>query len=386
MRYLTAYLTVLLAMLIAPIPGLAASISVAGNLLTIDANDARSQSALVIHGALDMEHITPILNAFHQRHPYINITYRNLETLGLHQRFLDAPDEVDVLISSAMPWQYRLANDGHAQPLDSPIAEAWPAQARWRHELFAFTFEPVVMVVHRDLIQRYARPSGHIELLNLLETHGTALHGRVVTYDPAISGAGYSYAIQEAGLSPRYWDLIAAFGNVDAQLVSTTSAMLEGLQEGRFWIGYNLLGSYAQPIVEANPELEMIIPEDYVLVTQRSALIPRQAPNAGNARTFMDFLLSQTGQTVLAKKTSLAALHPILTDEGSAAELRRQRGDALRPLALTPALLATLDNLKRQALLQRWQREFSPLAPQATREPAAKPAPDSGAEPEHPES
>ncbi|MGO2133722.1 MAG: ABC transporter substrate-binding protein [Halomonas sp.] len=369
------YLTLLLALLITPLTGLAGSLNISGDLLTIDASDTQPQSTLVIHGALDMEHITPILVAFHQRHPHINITYRNLGTLALHQRFLDAPDEVDVLISSAMPWQYRLANDGHAHPLDSPVSEAWPAQARWRHELFAFTFEPVVLVVHRELIQHYGRPSGHTELLNLLETHGTALRGRVVTYDPATSGAGYSYAIQEAGLSPRYWDLVAAFGKADAQLVSTTSAMLEGLQDGRFWIGYNLLGSYAQPIVDASPELEMIIPEDYVLVTQRTALISQHAPNPNTAHTFMGFLLSQAGQQVIAGQTSLGALHPGLTGKGSAAELRRLRGDALRPLALTPALLATLDDLKRRALLQRWQREFSPLAPQTPHEPAARPAP-----------
>ena len=375
MRYLRAILsTPLLAiLLLTPPAGLASTIAEAEKTFTIDASDDQPPSPLVIHGALDIEHIAPLLEAFHRRHPHINITYRNLETLFLYERFMEAPDEVDVLISSAMPWQYRLANDGHAQPLDSPVARAWPAQARWRHELFAFTFEPVVMVVHRELTQRYGHPSGHTELLTLLETHSEALRGRVVTYNPAISGAGYSYAIQEAELSPRYWDLVAAFGDVETKLVNTTSAMLKGLQEGRFWVGYNLLGSYAWPVVEASPDLEMIIPEDYALVTQRSALIPRLAPNPDNARAFMDFLLGQAGQTVLARQTSLGALHPMLTGEGSATELRRLRGDALRPLALTPGLLATLDDLKRQALLQRWQREFTPAAVFSRTEQAERP-------------
>lgn len=356
----SSLILLLIPLLASPLIGLASTATAAEGILTIDAGDSHPTSPLVIHGALDIEHITPLLEAFHRRHPHIDISYHNLETLALHQGFLQAPDDVDVLISSAMPWQYRLANDGHAQPLDSHASQAWPAQARWRHELFAFTFEPVVMVVHRRLIQRHGRPSSHTELLDLLDTQGEALRGRVVTYDPAISGAGYSYAIQEAGLSPRYWDLVAALGKVDAQLVSTTGAMLEGLHEGRFWIGYNLLGSYARPIVEADPNLEMIIPDDYVLVTQRGALISRQAPNAGNARTFMDFLLSQSGQTVIGEHTSLGALHPMLNGTGSAAEMRRLHGDALRPLALTPALLATLDDLKRQALLRRWRREFTP--------------------------
>ncbi|WP_051234203.1 ABC transporter substrate-binding protein [Halomonas halocynthiae] len=371
MRYLSTCLTLLLTVFITPRPGLADNIlgdttRTAANVLTLNAKNTSSKNELVLHGALDMEYITPILSAFHQRYPHISITYRNLETLELHQRFQDAPNEVDILISSAMPWQYQLANDGYAQSLDSPIAKSWPAQARWRQELFAFTFEPVVMVVHRELTQRYGQLSGYVDLLNLLKAHGTDLNGRIVTYNPATSGAGYSHAIQEAQLSPRYWDLISAFGNANAQLVNTTSAMLEGLIEGRFWIGYGLLGSYAQPSVEANPELEIIIPESYVLVTQRTALVSRHAPNAENARTFMDFLLGKTGQHIIAEQTPLGALHPEVIGEGSAAELRRLHGDALRPLALTPALLATLDNLKRQALLQRWQREFSPTLPEVT--------------------
>lgn len=324
----------------------------------MEALESPESGQLMVYGALDRQHIAPLLDAFHQRHPEIRVTYQNLETLALYKRFLAAPGDVDVLISSAMPWQYRLANDGHAQPHHSVVSNAWPKQARWRHELFAFTFEPVVMVVHDAFIQRYGYPSSHTRLLDLLQRNGDALRGRIVTYNPAVSGAGYSYAIQEAGLSPRYWDLIAALGNADTQLVNTTAEMLEGLQQERFWVGYNLLGSYAQPVVDASPELELVIPEDYALITQRSALISRQAPNPDNAAVFMDFLLSLQGQQVIATQTPLRALHPKLTQAGSATELRHQHGDALRPLALTPALLAPLDNLKRRALLQRWQREF----------------------------
>ncbi|UYG06167.1 ABC transporter substrate-binding protein [Halomonas sp. M4R1S46] len=314
---------------------------------------------LVIHGALDLGHIRPLLATFHRSHPGIELTYRNLDTLPLHERFLAAPGEVDVLISSAMPWQYRLANDGHAQPLDSAVAAAWPDWARWRQELFAFTFEPVVMVVRRELIDRFGRPESHADLLALLQRHGAALAGRVVTYDPSRSGAGYTYAIEESRLSPRYWDLVAAFGQADARLVDTTGEMLTGLTEGRYWLGYNLLGSYAHRVVERDPALEMVIPDDYALVTQRLALIPRQAPHPRSARRFLDFLIGLEGQRVIAEQTALGAIHPALDGPGTAGRLRATHGEALRPLTLGPGLLATLDDLKRQALLARWRREFS---------------------------
>nr|WP_223287299.1 hypothetical protein [Halomonas elongata] len=75
---------------------------------------------LIVQGALDVANVRPLLDDFHRRHPHVELTYRNLDTLPLYRRFLASPDEADVLISSAMPWQYRLVNDGHARSLDTP--------------------------------------------------------------------------------------------------------------------------------------------------------------------------------------------------------------------------------------------------------------------------
>ncbi|CAM3304425.1 ABC transporter substrate-binding protein [Halomonas lysinitropha] len=323
------------------------------------ASDGGPNASLVIHGALDLPQMSPLLEGFHRQNPGLEVHYRNLTTLALHERFLAAPDEADVLLSSAMPWQYRLANAGHARSLDSPAAYRWPAWARWRHELFAITFEPIVMVVNETVIERFGEVRGHADLLALLERHAETLQGKVVTYDPAISGAGYTYAIEESRLSPRYWDLVAALGQADTELVETTGAMLEGLIEGRYLVGYNLLGSYARARLADQPQLRIVMPEDYTLVTQRLALIPHQAPHPAAAERFMDYLIDKTGQTVLARETSLGAIHPALEGAGTATSLRQERGETLRPIILGPSLLATLDDLKREALLSRWQREFS---------------------------
>ncbi|WP_280548121.1 ABC transporter substrate-binding protein [Halomonas sp. 11-S5] len=318
-----------------------------------------SGASLVIHGALDLPQMRPLLAGFHREHPDLEVRYRNLTTLALHERFMAAPDEADVLLSSAMPWQYRLANAGHARSLESSAARRWPAWARWRHELFAITFEPIVMVVNEAVIERFGEVRGHADLLVLLERHAETLKDRVVTYDPATSGAGYTYAIEESRLSPRYWDLVAALGQAEAELVETTGEMLDGLIEGRYLVGYNLLGSYARDRLADQPQLRIVVPEDYALVTQRLALIPRQAPHPAAAERFLDYLIGETGQAVLARQTTLGAIHPALEGPGTATSLRQERGEALRPITLGPGLLATLDDLKREALLTRWQREFS---------------------------
>ncbi|MGQ4877165.1 ABC transporter substrate-binding protein [Billgrantia sp. LNSP4103-1] len=325
--------------------------------------DTEPATPLVIHAALDLPQAQPLLEAFHRRYPRIELTYRNLTTLALHQRFLDAPDAADVVLSSAMPWQYHLANEGHAQPLDGEAVRQWPEWAQWRGELFAFTFEPIVMVVHRDLTDRFGEVRSHGDLLALLDEHTDALAGRIVTYDPVRSGAGYTYAIEESRLSPRYWDLVSAMGKARTALADTTGEMLQGLEEGRYLLGYNLLGSYARDEVQEHPDLTVVVPEDYALVTHRLAFVARHAPHPEAGSLFLNFLLSEEGQRILAERTSLGAMHPALSGPGTADALRGEVGDALRPISLGPGLLATLDRLKRDALLARWRREFQREVP-----------------------
>ncbi|MCP1366432.1 extracellular solute-binding protein, partial [Halomonas sp. BBD48] len=155
---------------------------------------ATDVSQLDISGALDTPLIAPVLEDFHRRNPDIALTYRNLTTLEVYRTFIAGNEnpQADVVMSSAMPWQYQLANNGYARSLDLANAERWPAWARWRQELFGITFEPVVIVYRKALAERYGDIGSHAELLSLLEREREALRGRVVTYDPARSGAGYT--------------------------------------------------------------------------------------------------------------------------------------------------------------------------------------------------
>ncbi|WIX34306.1 extracellular solute-binding protein [Salinicola sp. JS01] len=316
---------------------------------------------LTIYGVLDPPQARPLLQAFTRQHPEIELVYQHMDTLALHRRVLaeqDAP-RADVIMSPAMPWQYQLANAGLSSPIDSPVTAAWPRWARWRHELFGFTFEPIVMVYRRDLVAHMSAPESHAELLARLDTHSELLKGRVVTYDPRLSGAGYTYAIEDARISARYWDLVAALGRSHAALEATTSAMLAGLSAGRYWIGYNLIGSYAQAYVANHPELEMVIPRDYALVLQRLVMRQRGAPHPEAAERFIDFLLGRSAQTLLATRTTLGAVDPGVSGPGTAGALRERLGDAIRPVQIGPGLLATLDTLKRQTLLEQWQQAFA---------------------------
>lgn len=306
---------------------------------------------LNIQGVVEADVLRPVLQAFHQRFPQTTMDYRDA-SLGPRPTPDRIPPDVDLLMSSAMARQYRLANAGLARPLgDGVINPDWPGDARWRNELIGLTHEPLVMVYRRELADIAPPPVDHADLLALLTQKREALRGRVVTYDPARSPTGFMAVAQDVARSREAWSLFEAMGDADTRLQDATADMLDGLIEGRYLIGYNLIGSYARRVVREHPELVLQEPTDYALALQRLALIPASAPHPETAQHFLRFITSSEGQQIMTTQTPLGS--PLLTGNAPA-----QGGESLAPIALTPGLLALIDPLKREAVLDRWQTIF----------------------------
>lgn len=313
---------------------------------------------LVVEAALDHRVVAPLLEAFRAAHPEIRLTFRDRSTLEVDARVSVGDPAPDVVISSAMPWQMARVNQGYARRLDSPLARRWPAWAKWRDEVFGFTFEPIVMAYRLDLARHMAPPQTHADLHTLLTTERNTLKGKVTTYSPLESGLGYTLHQQDARYTPRFWDLVAGMGRVAAHLEGSTRGMLEGLSDGRYWLGYNLLGSYAIVWAQEHPEVIVQVPRDYSLVMMRMAFIHRDAPHPAAAETFVDYLLGREGQRVLAGQTPLFSVRPDIVGPFTAARLRDQVGERLFPIPLNASLLAFVDPQRRTTFLERWRRAF----------------------------
>ena len=323
---------------------------------------ARAAEKLIIEAALDRQIVDPVLDAFAAENPQIDLDYRDRSTLEADRRARDRESPPDVVISSAMPWQLALSNEGMAQPLDAPEVDQWPAWAKWRNEVFGFTFEPVVMAYRLELASHMPPPETHRDLLDLLTHYRHWLDGRVVSYSPRESGVGYTLSQQDARYTPRAWDLIAAMGAANINLETTTQRMLAGLSEGRYWLGYNLLGSYAMLWAQTHPDIIVQVPNDYSLVLMRMAFVHRDAPHPAAARRFVRFLLSRRGQHILAGQTPLFSVRDDVIGPYTAQRLRDQVGDHLYPIPINATLLAFVDPLRRDAFLRRWDREIQILS------------------------
>ena len=323
---------------------------------------AGESARLSILGTTDTPLFRHFIAGFQDEHPDIAIHYVEWDSLPLYQAFLDGSlaTAPDLIISSASDLQLKLANDGYALAYDSPHLPTLPDWAHWRNEVFGFTFEPAVIIYNRSLIADSEVPRTHLTLAELLETQTERFRGKIATYDIALSGVGYLLAAQDQTISSTFWRLANAFGRVNARFSGSSPAILNGVADGSLALGYNVLGSYAFARKAEGAPIEIVVPDDYVLVLTRSMLIPRDAPNAELAKAFIDFALSPEGQAIASGPTALGSVVPAGTGAWTSEAIAARGRGVIQPIPLGPGLLVALDTLRRQRFLDTWQEIVSP--------------------------
>ena len=333
---------------------------VSGTETAGDQEVVSGEPTVVIYSSTDQDVFSHVIEGFQRTHGGIAVVYFDLNTLDIHERILEESrlraGRVDLVLSSAIDLQIKLVNDGLASPYRSSVTERLPSWAVWRNEAFGFTYEPVVIVYNKDRVPAGDVPRTRYDLARLLGNRSETYFGKIATYDPERSGAGFLFVTQDARESEVIWALARNLGANGVKLYNNTGAILDRITSGQFLIGYNVLGSYALARARKNPVIGIVFPEDYTLVMSRIALIPKSAPHPETARTFLNYLLSEEGQRIIAERSNLYAIHPDVGGEVTAAALRVKVGDALRPIRVGPGLLVYLDRAKRQIFLKRWRR------------------------------
>jgi two-component system sensor histidine kinase TctE len=327
------------------------------------APDGSADNVLTILGVTDTPLFAQFIQGFQLEHPNISVLYEETDSVPLYERFLagEMTPTPDLLISSASDLQIKLANDGYAMAYRSPWLDELPQWAHWRDEVFGFTFEPAVIIFNPETIDPRDVPRTHLALAEKLEAEPQRFNGRIGTYDIALSGVGYLLAAQDQLISSNFWRLAAAFGRVNAQFSGSSPAILNGVADGSLLLGYNVLGSYAFARKAAGAPIEMVVPDDYVLVLTRSMLIPRNAPYPDLAKAFIDWALSPAGQGVAAGSTALGSVMPDATGEWTSQAIAARGRGVIQPISLGPALLVSLDQQRRKRFLDSWGEIVSPL-------------------------
>jgi iron(III) transport system substrate-binding protein len=318
---------------------------------------------IILYSNTDIDVFKPVIEAYMATFATSAVVYHELQSTEIYERVISetasGEGTANIVISSAMDLQMKLVNDGYAKAVSPANAGALPAWANWRNEAFGTTFEPAVIAYNKAFFKEGAPPQTRDQLAKFLVTQNTEIFGKIATYDAERSGLGFLFLARDSVHGQDIWSLTRRMGASGVKLYTSSSAILDRIANGSFILGYNLLGSYAEARAITDSNIGIILPQDYTVVLSRIALIPRQAKAGGDGIALLDFLLSKTGQSVMANRTRLNAINRDVTGPNTAAEMQKAAGSLLRPIKVGPGLLVYLDQVKRQKLLKKWQRALS---------------------------
>jgi len=145
--------------------------------------------------------------------------------------------------------------------------------------------------------------NGYADLLN------PALKGQIASGDPTKSSSAWAELtnmLLVMGNQPydeKAWEYVESFvAQLDGKELSSSSAIYKGVTEGEYAVGV----SYEDPcmkMVEDGADVTVIYPEEGAVWLPAGTAIIKGAKNMDNAKKFIDFLISDEGQSIISKLT-----------------------------------------------------------------------------------
>ncbi len=321
---------------------------------------AKKEGRLIVYSSTDQASAQALLDDFRRLYPFIQIEYNDLGTQAIYDRFVSetaaGARSADLLWSSAMELQVKLALEGYALPYDSPEAKNWPANARLENLAYGTTLEPAVVVYNRRFLRPGEVPSTREGLARLLQE--PRMRGRVATWDPERSAVGFTILKADYDQYPAFQDLARAFGRAQVALYSSTGAAFEKVISGEHYLAYGFFGSYALLRQRTVKDLEIVYLTDGTVAIQRVALISRRAAHPNAAKLFLYYLLSLRGQNLMAYTALIFARRETVVGEATPQALYRAVGgkDKVYAIPVSREILKNLDPAERMRFLTFWRQ------------------------------
>ena len=298
---------------------------------------------LNILSSTDVDVFEPLIKLFVKDNKQIRIRYVTASTSDIYKEITNSnKSNFDLVISSAMDLQMKLANDGFALDIENIEKSAIPEWSMWRKQIVGFSIEPIVTVISKADFN-IKIPKTRRDLISILRNNPNKFYNKIITYDINKSGAGFLFASQDERQSESFWRLAEVMGSLKTKVVCCSSKMLDAVNSRESYIAYNIIGSYAEQRARKQKNLIVVYPYDYTLLLLRSAIIPKNSKNKANANIFLKFLLSKPGQKILEKKGMLSIKNKKIFKKGN-----------IKLIRLDTGLLVYLDKLKRKRFLSEW--------------------------------
>lgn len=268
---------------------------------------SRGEKGLVIYSNMADYNWKPVIAGFNVLYPWIKVETLDLGSGTVHSRWeAEAKSNArtaDLLVSGANDRWVRHGLDGDMTPYASPEVSKLPDFARPFEGVYVASADPLVITYNTALLPEAKRPTGFRSLVKAATADPGTFKGRITTYDAARSAFGLA----------AWWATFGAMGEDGWQQLRQIGPMIRGetsggpmnekIATGEYIVGIAVSGITIFPRLKqpGGQILGFAFPDDGTPMMLRGMGIPKNAANGNSARLFLDFVLSQKGQTLLGK-------------------------------------------------------------------------------------
>lgn len=250
-------------------------------------------------------------------------------------------DLPDLVILPTPDLAVQLANEGRTAP---QVLESGFDAPHWRSEIFVLGYDPAVFVTRKGSIAEQELPRTRLELARMLEQGGKRFMGRAGIVNVGTDSVAYAIASQDSLRSAMFWRISGAFGASQARIFDTADELLSALSAGMIDFGYNVPNTSARSFLHLDPEIEIIVPQDYVLGLPWCGLVPHDVTWPGPVPQVGGLVSLLGAQQVVDAFNEIGLITP---QDLSVIE-------NIQMIDPGPELLVFLDPLKRSRFLDLW--------------------------------
>lgn len=309
---------------------------------------AKKEGSLVIYGSVDAEDFVHVKDGFTQKYPGIEITYVRGSPSEVYERFKSEvaanKPTADMLIIS-LPTILQLKLEGvferyrSAELLEYP-GNFFDADGFWSPVLML----PVSSVANTQLVSNV--PTKIDNVLN------TANKGKIIMHDLTQGTASTQMWGQMRKIigEARWTEILERLAGLEPVLSSSLSGVTQAVRDGRYPIG---LVGYLHDVVKAMeggaPVVNFWVEDLPAMATISAAGIVKDTPHRSASELFLDYTLSEEGQTIIGNISVRFPVKPGINPKYSVDKLMKGRRLYLFPdeqvVQETDQLVETFKNM-----------------------------------------
>lgn len=336
---------------------------------------SKAETGLRIYSSLSAENWSPVLQAFREHYPWVEVSLVNIKEEDIFERYsqeaANGTTTADIIISPDIAaWQALIAQ-GEVLTYRSAENSYFPTWARENAGIYALASDPLLVIYDKTQVQN--PPDSMQAIETLARVFAGNYRGQIITYPGNASVVGLNAnwfwlnAKGEAG-----WQTLGAIGGLSPILETSGDSIVQSVGTGSSKVGYFIPANLVLPRLGDYPNLGWSYIKDGQPILLYNIAITQANANPNTAKLMLDFLLSQEGQLTLA----MGGLTPFRSDIAriSALHLETVAEEVGQENLIFLSFDQGLSNNQRYtAFIERWAQVFSTNLPVGENEVPVEP-------------